>query len=322
LTSSSESLSTSTTTSESSSSDPDDCVGGSLPARPIPVQEPISKKAEKSHRRSSTLMSLAKFTSSKSIRPIVSGPIQFPVVESAPVTPVTRRSMVALSVHSSSPEFGLDANGTTGQSFSQGRRMRKPSLQLLLRKRSISSLLSRSSPSSPSPQSSQSYVSVHSTIPPVPPLLEINLPNSPSDLGLGMYRPEGEEDGDVGQPSKLAKAPSHSSIKEDATPLTSRPSEVISPSNVKPSLVISPSAGPDFSRQSSTSSAYPATLYYTPRTTLNMFDNVAPGMSSRAISSYSLLDFSATGESLDEVEEDWAESVILAADAGVRLDEV
>lgn len=284
LTSSSDSLSTTSNSSGSEVPEVLDTEQASLKTAE-PMQKPIVK-----------IQSESPSSSPVSMRQTIFGtPVHFPSAASVPTTPISR-SKLTLSYSSSSPDLGPATASPTRPT-----RTKKPSLQLLFHKHSMSSLLLRSQPS-PAPSLPPSP---HSTVSSVPPVLDMAIEHSPFSLGLTM-----DETSDEHSAVPVEDAASDVQ-KQSGTPTSPSPSDITLKTATGSS---SSTSNGDFSRASSSSSAVAPTLFYTPVSRHRPLESMPSQTSFRsAVSTYSLFDLE--DKSLDE-EDDWARSVLMAADAG------
>lgn len=252
-------------------------------------------------------------------RPLISGPIQFPTTGSTPSTPLlaAKRSIPVLSL----PNFPLmnDSPGSTNSApASPFKRLKRPSLHLLFSKRSASALTGSSGgtypnisgpfpylqPSSKAASDSSvstpaSAVTAPQSASELPPVLDTPIESSSLHLGLGL-------DGDSPEPDRLmhekrrdtAETVKQPVINVDVAPRAQTPISdwYRSPAQSKSthSLILdglAPHLRPEPTRKSSKTS-------------------IASTASSNHLG---LLDRD------EEAEEDWTQSVLLAADVDWRM---
>ncbi|TDL24119.1 RhoGAP-domain-containing protein [Rickenella mellea] len=229
-------------------------------------------------------------------------PNHFSSLGSAPVTPIgtTMNANLTVSTYSSSsPDLAQLPQPSP-------ERMKKPSLPMLFRKHSITSLFSRAqSQTSPPPLTPESQQSTQSSVSSVPPVLDVALDSSAFGIELG----DVNEESDAIRAS-TQKIRSYEQRKDD--PVSRSPSDLTTRVPGSPPIT-------DSSRVSSHSSDKAATVFYTPDSRHRLLD-LKPSQASfqSSKSSYSLLGLDVHGR--DSSEADWANSVLMAADAGGQAD--
>lgn len=223
----------------------------------------------------------------------IGNPVVFPpVAGSAPVTPVEFLPALRLSSYSSSsPELGPDDSP---------RRKSKVSLQDLLPKRSLSSLLGRS-PATPDSSRSFSTPPSQTRISATPPVLDFSLNQSP--IKLDMDFAESEFSSGHSNEDEFSKVKSFGNGKSV-------------PRLDVPSFSNSNSQDSDPMKSAVSTSSTSSGMFYTPPTSYRQLTHAHSEASLNSTGSYSLLEFGFNKETLgDGIDDsdDWAKSVLIAA---------
>lgn len=221
----------------------------------------------------------------------IGNPITFPAVaDSAPVTPVEFLPALRLSSYSSSsPELGPEDSS---------RRKSKISLQDLLPKRSLSSLLGRS-PTTPDSARSFSTPPSQTRISATPPVLDFSLNQSPIKLDIDFA--------DAGSAGR--------SHDDEFTNMKSYSDGKSVPRLDVPMFRASNSQDSDPMKSAVSTSSTSSGIFYTPPTSYRALTHAHSEASLNSTGSYSLLEFGFKKESLgDGIDDsdDWARSVLAA----------